>query len=106
MSYKHIPTIADRSAVPSEGILSRTIYDDNDLRAVWFGFAPGEELSEHTTSMPAVIQIVHGESDIVVGGEPIDGHPGTWVHMAAHLPHSIHARTPTIMLLLMLKSAT
>ena len=39
---------------PDKGILSRTLFSDDRLKAVAFGFAQGEELSEHTASMPAV----------------------------------------------------
>ena len=32
----------------SDSILSRTIYNDNQVKAVLFTFAAGQELSEHT----------------------------------------------------------
>ena len=38
-----------------------------------------------------------------LGDEFQDARPGTWVHMAAGLRHSIQARTPTVMLLILLK---
>jgi quercetin dioxygenase-like cupin family protein len=50
--------------IPSDGIISRTIYNDDHIKAILFGFAPGQELSEHTSSMPAVIHIVKGETKI------------------------------------------
>ena len=42
--------------IPPAGTLSRTLHADDDLRVVVFGFAQGEELTEHTSSRPAVIQ--------------------------------------------------
>ena len=45
---------------PDKGILSRTLFSDDRLKAVAFSFAQGEELSEHTASMPAVLHFLHG----------------------------------------------
>ena len=47
--------------IPTESIVSRTIYRDDHLKAIVFAFAPGQELSEHTASVPAIIQILDGE---------------------------------------------
>jgi quercetin dioxygenase-like cupin family protein len=89
--------------VPSAGTLSRTVHQDEDVKVVAFGFAAGEELSEHTASMPAIIHILRGHMDLVLGGEEVDGPEGTWVHMASGLPHALRAREPTAMLLTLLK---
>lgn len=55
--------------------------------------------------MPAIMHFVQGEARVTLGNDTIDAQPNTWVHMPAHLPHSIHARTPVIMLLLLLREA-
>lgn len=103
--YVYIENLADPANLPAKGILSQTVHDDAQVRAVLFGFAAGEELSEHTASMPAIIHILQGEARVTVGSDGYDARSGTWIHMAAGLPHSIHARTPLVMLLLMLKPA-
>jgi quercetin dioxygenase-like cupin family protein len=90
---------------PDKGILSRTLYQDDRLKAVLFGFAQGEELSEHTASMPAVLHFLHGETSLTLGDDRVEAKPGTWVHMAKGLRHSIQAQTPAVMLLLLLKEA-
>jgi quercetin dioxygenase-like cupin family protein len=87
-----------------DSIISRTIYNGERLRAVLFTFAAGQELSEHTAAHPAVIQIVQGEARLIVGRQTIEGRPGQWVHMAAHLPHSVLALTPVVLLLLLEKN--
>jgi quercetin dioxygenase-like cupin family protein len=38
-----------------------------------------------------------------VSGEHVDGHPGTWLHMAAETPHGIVARTSLTLLLTLIK---
>lgn len=76
------------------GIHSQTLYDGPDLRLVLFAFAAAEELSEHTAARPAVVHVLDGDGDAVVGGEPHALRPGTWFRMPAGTPHSIRARTP------------
>ena len=87
---------------PSQSILSRNIYQDQSLKAILFGFQPGEELSEHTASVPAILHFLQGEADLILGEEEKQARPGTWIHLPAHLPHSIKAKTRTLMLLTML----
>jgi quercetin dioxygenase-like cupin family protein len=85
--------------------LSRTLYNDDRLKVVAFGFAQGEELSEHTASMPAVLHFLQGEARLTLGDDTLEAKPGTWVHMPAGLRHSIQAQTPVVMLLLLMKES-
>lgn len=89
--------------VPPDSILSRTFYEDDRLRMVLFGFAAGQELSEHTAAMPVVIQILAGEGQLTLAGDAHEAGSGTWVHLPARLPHSVRARTPLTLLLWMFK---
>jgi quercetin dioxygenase-like cupin family protein len=73
------------------------------LKAVLFGFGAGQEMSEHTSSKAAVLHFLSGQADVTVGGQSDVASAGTWIHMAAGVPHSIVAQTPTVMLLLLLK---
>jgi quercetin dioxygenase-like cupin family protein len=100
--YTLIGNLAEQE-IPSDGILSRTVYNDEQVKAVVFAFGAGQELSEHTASMPAIIQILQGTARLTLGTDPIEASAGTWVHMPAQLPHTLQARTPVIMLLLLLK---
>jgi quercetin dioxygenase-like cupin family protein len=90
--------------IPTDSIVSRTIYRDNSLKAIVFAFAPGQELSEHTASVPAIIQIVEGDCEVTLGEDHFEAQAGFWVHMPAKLPHSLLARTPVKMLLMMLSA--
>ena len=102
-SYTHILDLATQAQPPDDGILSRTLLDDVKLKAVLFGFGAGQELSEHTASMPAVLHFVTGRAALSLGEDTQSAGPGTWVHMPAGLKHSIRAETPVVMLLLLLK---
>jgi len=100
------PTVHDlRQPVdtPADGIVSRTIHDDEDIRVVLFSFAIGQQLSDHTAAVPVTIQVVDGEARIGIGGEQLEGRQGTWLHLPADTPHSVFASTPLTLLLTLLK---
>jgi quercetin dioxygenase-like cupin family protein len=103
--YTHFSDLAKEVQPPDKGILSRTLYNDDRLKAVAFGFAQGEELSEHTASMSAVLHFLQGEAKLTLGDDALEAKAGTWVHMPTGLRHSIQAKTPVVMLLLLLKEA-
>ena len=89
--------------VPADAILSRTYYKDDRLSAMVFSFAPGQELSEHTSAFPAVLHFLSGRARLTLGDETTTVEAGAWVHMTPRLPHSVVAETPVVMLLLMLR---
>lgn len=88
----------------SEGqTVSKSLYQDDKVKVVLFGFAANQELSEHTASVPAILHFLSGEASVTLGDKSIEARAGTFTHMPAHLPHSILARSETRMLLIMLK---
>lgn len=89
--------------VPVAGTLSRTMHQDDDLKVIVFGFAAGEELSEHTASRPALIQVLSGALELTLDGETVHADPGSWVHMSAGLRHAVRALTPAVMLLTLVR---
>ncbi|MFR0354246.1 cupin domain-containing protein [Streptomyces sediminimaris] len=97
--------IADLTAelpLAEDGTLSRVLYRDDRLRVVGFAFAAGQELTEHTSALPVVIQVVRGRLDLVLGDEKTVATPGSWIRLPARLPHTVRALEPTVMLLTML----
>jgi quercetin dioxygenase-like cupin family protein len=93
------------SAIPDDSIVSRTIFSSDQMKAILFGFAAGQELSEHTASKPAILHFVSGEARLTLGEEAMMAQPGSWVQMEANLPHSVFAETEVIMLLLLLEKS-
>lgn len=102
-NYTHILDLAREAEPPEDGILSRAIYQDDHIKAVVFGFGPGQELSEHTAAKPAMLFFVKGEATLGLGDDTQEAQAGTWVHMPANLKHSIKAQSPVVMLLVLLK---
>jgi quercetin dioxygenase-like cupin family protein len=103
--YTFIPNVDPNAEVPPNGILSRTLHNDDATKVVQFTFAPGAELSAHTAPFPAVIFIVRGEGTLQLGADTVDAAPGSFAHMAPKLEHAIRARTGLDMLLIMNKRA-
>jgi quercetin dioxygenase-like cupin family protein len=104
MSYTHVPQLDAAIELPADGTLSRTLLSDHRIKVVLFAFSAGQELSEHTATMPAVIHFLEGEARVTLGGDSVDAKAGTWIHMPALLPHSILTKTPVKMLLTLLKT--
>jgi len=101
--YLHFLNIAGEvGEIPPDSILSRSLYEDGQLKVILFGFAQGQELSEHTASVPAIIHVLQGKARLTLGGDSKEAGPGTWVRMRAGLQHSVFAQSPLVMLLLML----
>lgn len=101
--HTFIPDLNAEVQIPVNGILSRTLYNDDHLKVVIFGFAAGQELSAHTAPMPAVIQILQGEARVTLGGETVEARAGSFIRMPPKMEHGIFATTPVVMLLMMLK---
>ena len=89
--------------VPADSIVSRTLLDDGHLKIILFGFDAGQELSEHTASMTAILHFLSGEASLTLDTEERTAKAGTWVHMPPRLPHSVKALTPVNMLLMMIR---
>jgi quercetin dioxygenase-like cupin family protein len=103
--YSFTQSILTEIQVPPKGILSHTLYNDEQAKIILFGFAAGEELTAHTAPMPATIQVLSGEVTLVLGGDSYEAGPGSLVHMAPQLMHGISAKTPAMILLTLLKAA-
>lgn len=105
-TYTHIVDLAKEVEPPDDGILTRSLFNDDHVKAVIFGFGAGEELSEHTAAMPAILHFLRGEAALTLGNNTIAAQAGTWVHLEPNLRHSVKTTTPVVMLLLLLKKGT
>jgi quercetin dioxygenase-like cupin family protein len=102
-AYTYVTDLAKEAEAPPDGILSRTLLNDDQVKAVIFGFGQGQVLSEHTASVPAILHLIQGEATIMLGDDTVDARTGTWIHMPAEMRHSVQATTPVVLLLLLLK---
>ena len=104
LDYQYISNLLEELKIPENGILSRTLHDDEQMKVVIFGFDAGHELSEHTASMPATLHMLQGEAKLTWCDDSMEVVAGAWVHMADNLKHSLYAKTPVVMFLYLLKN--
>lgn len=102
----YIENLRREVAVPTGGILSRTVHEDERVTLVVFAFDAGQELSEHTSSKAAIIEILDGEAEVVLDGEARTAGPGTWFAMPPGMRHAIRATTPLVMTLVLLRAGS
>ncbi|GIW47917.1 MAG: cupin [Deltaproteobacteria bacterium] len=103
-SYAYIQDILKEvGEIRENSIVSRTIYNDERVKVVLFSFSKGQELSEHRSSMPAIVHILQGEATLTLGKDTKDAKEGSWVYMPPGLPHSVEAKSQLVMLLTLIK---
>jgi quercetin dioxygenase-like cupin family protein len=103
-SEKILSLPAETQYAPN-GIVSRTLLRTDSSRTVLFGFAAGQELTEHTSTQHAVIQILSGACEFSLAGAPHRLKTGDLLYMPPNLPHSVKATEQFSMLLTLSKPA-
>ena len=102
--YHFIPNLTDLMVeIAPDSITSRTVYKTDTVKAVLFGFAQGQSLSEHSAAQPAIIHILSGEATIILGADTHEVGVGALLYLTPHLAHGVIAKTPLVMLLLLLQ---
>lgn len=97
--------LTDETKFAANGIVSRTILNTAHSRTILFGFAEGQELSEHTSTQHALIQIISGECEFTLDGKVHTLKAGAFLHMPPNLRHAVQAKQPFSMLLTLVKPA-
>jgi quercetin dioxygenase-like cupin family protein len=85
-------------------VVSRTIIDKKAGTVTLFAFDQNQGLSEHTAPYDALVQILEGEAEITISGNPIKLKQGEATIMPANKPHALTAKTKFKMLLTMIKT--
>jgi quercetin dioxygenase-like cupin family protein len=105
-AQEKILSLADETRFAPNGIVSRTLLRTPTSRVVLFGFAEGQELSEHTSTQHALIQILSGECEFSLAGKPHAMKSGDVIYMPPDLPHAVKATSQFSMLLTLSKPQT
>jgi quercetin dioxygenase-like cupin family protein len=100
-----ILSLAKETQFAPNGIVSRTLLRTPTTRIVLFGFAEGQELSEHTSTQHALIQVLSGRCDFSLAGKPHPLQTGDMLYMPPNLPHAVKATEQFSMLLTLFKPA-
>jgi quercetin dioxygenase-like cupin family protein len=99
-----IEALADEIDIQTGATVSRVLVKDGPVRLVLFALDVGEELTEHTASLPVVLQTVSGAITVSASGEDHGLIPGGWILLEANEPHTVVAEEPSKFLLTMVRA--
>lgn len=85
-------------------VVSRVLLKKKSGNITLFAFDKGEGLSEHTAPFDAYVQVLEGDAELMISGNPYLLSAGEAIVMPAGEPHSLKAVTAFKMLLVMIKS--
>jgi quercetin dioxygenase-like cupin family protein len=97
------PELRKEIEFPQQGLVTKSLHDDADVKVVLFAFAAGHELASHTAPAPVTLYFVEGEAELTIAGETRMMQPGGFAYLEPHVTHAILAKTPLIMALVMIK---
>ena len=100
-----ILSLAKETQFAPNGIVSRTLLRTPTTRVVLFGFAAGQELTEHTSTQHALIQVLSGQCEFSLAGKPHPLKTGDLLYMPPNLAHAVKATEQFSMLLTLFKPA-
>ncbi len=84
-------------------VVSKQIIKKESGNVTLFAFDKGEGLSEHTAPFDALVQVLDGKVEILIGGQPYILNNGESIVMPAGIPHALKAIEQFKMLLTMIK---
>jgi quercetin dioxygenase-like cupin family protein len=83
--------LADTTQVSASGIVSRTLLQTPEARAVLFTFAEGQELTSHASRRRALVQVLNGVCDFFFAGKWQRLEAGMFLHLPPNHPHAVRA---------------
>jgi len=85
------------------GVISKQVMKNEAGNISLFSFDKGQGLSEHAAPFDAFVQILEGEAEIKIGGQPFLVKANESIIMPASIPHALQAVEKFKMLLTMIK---
>ncbi len=95
--------VAGLVAYQPGAIVSRTVIDKGVGTVTLFAFDQGQGLSEHTAPYDALVQVLDGQSEVTVSGQPSLVKAGEMIIMPANKPHALRAVERFKMMLVMVR---
>lgn len=95
--------LANMADYQDGSIVSRTLVKKSGGTVTLFAFDKGQALSEHTAPFDAMVLVLDGEAEMVIGGEKVTANAGQTVLMPANVPHAVNANQRVKFLLVMIR---
>ena len=96
--------IVDLVKYQDGAVVSRVILKQKTGNVSLFAFDAGQELSEHTAPFDALANVLEGDVEVTISGNPIRVTAGEMVIMPANQPHALKAISRFKMMLTMIRS--
>lgn len=97
-------SLVDMIGYQEGSVVSKTLIEKKTGTVTLFAFGKGQGLSEHTAPFDALVQVLDGEVEITISGQPFRLTSGEIIVMPANQPHALKATSDFKMLLTMIKS--
>jgi quercetin dioxygenase-like cupin family protein len=76
---------------PSEGVFSKVLLQDKACQYSLFCLTSDTEISEHTSTRNATVNVLEGRGILTLEGKQIVLEPGIFIFMPANAPHALKA---------------
>ena len=101
---KWVPfNLSDGVSYSISSVVSKTLLKKNVGNITLFSFDEGQGLTEHTSPFDAVVYVLDGKAEIIIGKEPKTVMAGEMIIMPAGIPHALNAVERFKMLLIMIR---
>jgi quercetin dioxygenase-like cupin family protein len=98
-----VTELATALPVTPSATTSRVVVANDVVRVVTFAFDTGEQLTEHTSTMPVVVQVLRGALRFDVAGQAHELAVGDVVYLAPNEVHALEALEPSLVSLVMVR---
>ena len=96
--------LAQMAAYQDGSVVSRQITKAEAGNVTLFAFDAGQELSEHAAPFDALVQVLDGQAEIIISGQPFQLKAGQSIILPANQPHAVKAPQKFKMLLTMIRA--
>lgn len=87
-----VTQLKDKIEYAETGVLSKVLVKLPHCQYTLFCLATGTDISEHTSTRNAVVQVIEGRGILNLEGQEILLEPGVFVLMPANAPHALQAQ--------------
>jgi len=100
IEHSAVLNLVDQISYAEGQIVSKTLCQNDRLSLTLFAFEKGEEISSHSSTGDALIQVLDGVGRIGIDDKEYDLEKGQSIIMPAQIPHTVYALERFKMLLL------
>jgi len=99
LNHKEVLQLKDEVSYQKGQVVSKTITKSPYVNVSLFAFDKGEDLSPHTSTGDALVQVLDGKVTVTIADQSFDLITGDSIVMPANILHAIYAKEAFKMLL-------